>query len=100
MITKTYLDSIKKQFLYYKTLGEKAIAQVEPEQLFSTVNENTNSIAVIIKHLSGNMLSRWTDFLTTDGEKEWRNRDSEFEENSASKEDLMEGWNKGWNCFW
>jgi hypothetical protein len=99
MITKTYLDSIKKQFLYYKTLGEKAIAQLEPEQLFISVNENTNSIAIIIKHLSGNMLSRWTDFLTTDGEKEWRNRDSEFEENSATKEDLMEVWNKGWNCF-
>ncbi len=99
MITKTYLDSIKKQFVYYKTIGEKAIEQVEPEQLFSTINENTNSIAVIIKHLSGNMLSRWTDFLTTDGEKEWRNRDTEFEENSTTKEELMEVWNTGWNCF-
>ena len=67
-----YLESVRKQFLYYKTLGEKAMEQLEPEQLFVAVNEDTNSIAMIVKHLSGNMLSRWTDFLTSDGEKEWR----------------------------
>lgn len=99
MITNTYLESLKQQFLYYKTLGEKAIDQVEPEQLFVAVNENTNSIAVIIKHLAGNMHSRWTDFLTTDGEKEWRNRDAEFEVIVSSKEELMKVWNQGWNCF-
>ncbi|MFM2213808.1 MAG: hypothetical protein RL427_1071 [Bacteroidota bacterium] len=99
MITKTYLESLKQQFLYYKTLGEKAIAQVAPEQLFVAVNENTNSIAVIIKHLSGNMRSRWTDFLTTDGEKEWRDRDAEFEVLSLSKEELMMEWDEGWHCF-
>lgn len=96
---ESYLESIKKQFLYYKTLGEKAFAQLEPEQLFVAVNEDTNSIATIVKHISGNMLSRWTDFLTTDGEKEWRNRDSEFEESMNSKEEMLAVWEKGWNCF-
>lgn len=95
----SYLESVKKQFLYYKTLGEKAFEQLEPEQLFASVNENTNSIAVIVKHLSGNMLSRWTDFLTTDGEKEWRNRDDEFNDTIQTKEDLLAFWNKGWDCF-
>ena len=94
-----YLESVKKQFLYYKTLGEKAMEQLEPEQLFISVNEDTNSIATIIKHLSGNMLSRWTDFLTTDGEKEWRNRDGEFNDSIKTKEELLETWNNGWNCF-
>jgi hypothetical protein len=94
-----YLESVKKQMLYYKTIGEKAIEQLEPEQLFISVNEDTNSIATIIKHLSGNMLSRWTDFMTTDGEKDWRNRDSEFETTLQSKEELLKEWNKGWECF-
>ncbi len=99
MINNGYLESIKKQFLYYKALGEKAMEQLEPEQLFVSVNEETNSIAVIVKHLSGNMISRWTDFLTNDGEKEWRNRDGEFEETINTKEELMAVWNKGWDCF-
>jgi hypothetical protein len=98
-INGPYLESAKKQFLYYKTLGEKAMDQLDPEQLFVSVNEDTNSIAVIVKHLSGNMLSRWTDFLTTDGEKENRNRDSEFENNLKTKEDVLSCWNKGWNCL-
>ncbi|HEX8268984.1 MAG TPA: DUF1572 family protein [Flavobacterium sp.] len=97
-INATYLESVKKQFSYYKALGEKAIAQLEPEQLFISLNEETNSIAIIINHLSGNMLSRWTDFLTTDGEKEWRNRDAEFEHVLTTKEQVMEAWNKGWQC--
>jgi hypothetical protein len=97
--TESYLESVKKQFLYYKILGEKAMAQLEPEQLFTAVNEDTNSIATIIKHISGNMLSRWTDFLTTDGEKEWRNRDAEFENDLQSKEEVLAVWNKGWDCF-
>lgn len=97
----SYLESVKKQFLYYKALGEKAMNQLQPEQLFVTVNDDTNSIATIVKHLSGNMLSRWTDFLTTDGEKEWRNRDSEFDSHfqKNDKEELLANWNKGWNCF-
>ena len=98
-INDPYLNSVKKQFLYYKMLGEKAMSQLQPEQLFVAVNEDTNSIATIVKHLSGNMLSRWTDFLTTDGEKEWRNRDNEFENDLQTKAAVMTLWNKGWNCF-
>ena len=94
-----YLESVKKQFLYYKTLGEKAMEQLEPEQLFVSTNDDTNSIAVIVKHISGNMLSRWTDFLTSDGEKEWRNRDDEFESTIETKEELLQLWNKGWDCL-
>lgn len=97
--TTSYLESVKKQFLYYKMLGEKAMEQLEPEQLFVSVNEDTNSIAVIVKHLSGNMLSRWTDFLTTDGEKETRNRDGEFENDLQTKDQLLTVWNTGWDCF-
>ena len=100
METKTnYLESVKKQFLYYKTLGEKAIDQLEPEQLFISLNDDTNSIAIIVNHLVGNMLSRWTDFLTTDGEKEWRNRDAEFEEILITKAELLAHWEKGWQCL-
>ncbi|WP_281635852.1 DUF1572 family protein [Flavobacterium marginilacus] len=97
--TTSYLESVKKQFLYYKMLGEKAMEQLEPEQLFVSVNEDTNSIAVIVKHLAGNMLSRWTDFLTTDGEKETRNRDGEFENDLQTKEQVLTEWNTGWDCF-
>ncbi|GAA3731889.1 DUF1572 domain-containing protein [Flavobacterium ginsengisoli] len=96
---ESYLESVKKQFLYYKILGEKAIDQLEPTQLFVSFNDDTNSIATIVKHISGNMLSRWTDFLTSDGEKEWRNRDAEFENDLQSKEEVLELWNKGWNCL-
>ncbi len=95
----SYLESVKKQFLYYKMLGEKAMEQLEPEQLFVSINEDTNSIAVIVKHLSGNMLSRWTDFLTTDGEKETRNRDGEFENDLQTKEQVLKVWETGWDCF-
>ena len=100
-INNSYLKSVKKQFLYYKTLGEKAMEQLQPKQLFVSVNEDTNSIATIVKHLSGNMLSRWTDFLTTDGEKEWRNRDSEFDSHfhENDKKEVLAIWNKGWDCF-
>jgi tartrate dehydratase beta subunit/fumarate hydratase class I family protein len=97
--TNSFLESVKKQFLYYKTLGEKAMNQLEAEQLFISINEDTNSIATIVKHLSGNMLSRWTDFLTSDGEKEWRNRDAEFVETIKTKEELLAVWNQGWDCF-
>jgi hypothetical protein len=99
MIENNYLVSIQKQFLYYKTIAEKAIDQLEPEQLFVSVNEDTNSIAMIIQHLAGNMLSRFTDFLTSDGEKDWRNRDREFEEVISGKTELMDLWQNGWDCF-
>ncbi len=85
--------------LYYKTIAEKAMEQLEPEQLFIAVNNDTNSIAMIVQHLSGNMLSRWTDFLTSDGEKEWRKRDDEFAEILKTKAELLDTWNKGWECF-
>jgi hypothetical protein len=95
----SYLESAKKQFLYYKTIAEKAIAQLEPEQLFVSINADANSIEIIIKHLSGNMLSRFTDFLTSDGEKEWRNRDTEFESTIKTKDELLQIWDKGWSCL-
>jgi len=99
MENNPYLESVRKQFAYYKVLGEKAMEQLETEQLFVSLNEDTNSIATIVKHLSGNMLSRWTDFLISDGEKEWRNRDGEFEATITSKEELLKVWGEGWNCF-
>jgi hypothetical protein len=94
-----YIESVKKQFEYYKMLGEKTFAQVEDEKLFHKMNEESNSIAIIVQHLWGNMLSRWTDFLTTDGEKEWRKRDEEFEEIVNDKNELMKRWEEGWKCL-
>ena len=84
-----YLNSVKKQFEYYKLLGEKTFAQVADEKLFWKYNEESNSIATIVKHLWGNMLSRWTDFLTMDGEKEWRKRDAEFENDITTERNLL-----------
>jgi hypothetical protein len=94
-----YIESVKKQFEYYKMLGEKTFAQVEDEKLFHKMNEESNSIAIIVQHLWGNMLSRWTDFMTTDGEKEWRKRDDEFEEIVNNKQELMKRWEEGWKCL-
>ena len=98
-LMETYLNSVKKRFDNYKTLGEKTFDQLSDEQLFWQYNEESNSIATIVKHLSGNMLSRWTDFLTSDGEKQWRDRDSEFENDVKSRQELLAIWNKGWNCL-
>ncbi|OEK01261.1 hypothetical protein BFP97_06930 [Roseivirga sp. 4D4] len=94
----TNLKSVKKQFEYYKSLGEKTFAQISDDDLFFEYNEHSNSIAVTVNHLWGNMLSRWTDFLTSDGEKEWRNRDQEFESIIKTKEELLDKWNEGWAC--
>lgn len=91
-----YLESVIKQFEYYKMLGEKTFAQIPEEKLFWQYNEDSNSIATIVKHLWGNMLSRWTDFLITDGEKEWRNRDAEFENDITTKQEMLDKWNVGW----
>lgn len=93
-----FLSSAVKRLLYYKELGDKTLAVLETKDCHYTPNEESNSIAVIIQHMSGNMLSRWTDFLTTDGEKEWRNRDEEFEIKALSKEQLIVLWEKGWAC--
>ncbi|SEM26623.1 Protein of unknown function [Aquimarina amphilecti] len=99
MDSLVYISGIKKQFLYYKSLGEKTIDQVSDKNLFWQYNEDSNSIAIIAKHLWGNMKSRWTDFLTSDGEKEWRARDKEFENDIKSKEELLIKWNEGWECL-
>ena len=96
---KTYLDSVKKRFAYYKTLGEKTFEQLNDEQLFWQYNEDSNSIAIIVQHLAGNMLSSWTDFLTTDGEKQDRDRDVEFENHIKNRQELLTIWNKGWVCL-
>lgn len=98
-MTNDYLDSVKKQFEYYKMLGEKTFSQVQDDKLFWQYNDESNSIATIVKHLWGNMLSRWTDFLTSDGEKEFRDRDAEFENDINTKEELLEKWNEGWACL-
>ncbi|HOZ88487.1 MAG TPA: DUF1572 family protein [Bacteroidia bacterium] len=94
-----FLESVKKQFEYYKLLGEKTFGQLSEEQLFFKYNDESNSIATIVKHLRGNMMSRWTDFLTSDGEKEWRQRDGEFENDLKTKSEVIKIWNEGWNCL-
>lgn len=94
-----YLESVTKQFQYYKMLGDKTFEQLAEADLFWQYNEASNSIAIIVKHLWGNMLSRWTDFLTTDGEKTWRNRDAEFEADIQTKTELLEKWETGWACL-
>lgn len=98
-MTNDYLDSVRKQFEYYKMLGDKTFQQVPDEGLFWQYNDDSNSIATIVKHLWGNMMSRWTDFLTSDGEKESRNRDAEFENDIKTREELLEKWNAGWACL-
>lgn len=95
----SYLPSVIKQFEYHKSLGDKTIGQLAFEDLQNEVSKDSNSIAIIIKHLVGNMLSRWTNFLTEDGEKEWRQRDEEFEDAFTSKAELLEAWQKSWDCL-
>ena len=94
-----YIKNIRAIFLQYKTLGEKAMAQVEEKRLFWTFNNESNSIAMIVQHVSGNMLSRFTNFYEEDGEKPWRNRDREFESILTTRAEMMEAWEKGWKCF-
>jgi hypothetical protein len=98
-LTTSYLEDSIELFRYYKKLAEAAIAQVDDQQLFLTLDEEMNSIAIIIKHMTGNMRSRWTDFLTSDGEKPDRHRDTEFEEPPASRQALMKAWEEGWNLL-
>jgi len=93
-----YLESAIKQFEYYKMLGEKTITRVPDDKLFWQYNAESNSIATIVKHLHGNMLSRWTDFLASDGEKSWRKRDAEFDNDVPSRDEVMKLWNEGWDC--
>ena len=95
-VAAVFLQSVIKRFQDYKELGDKTIAQLSDEQLFVQPNAASNSIAVIIQHLHGNMLSRWTAFLTEDGEKPWRERDAEFDVQPLSREELLQRWNEGW----
>ncbi|MFP6596059.1 MAG: DUF1572 family protein [Candidatus Hydrogenedentota bacterium] len=94
-----YLTSLRKMYAFYRMLGDKTIAQVSDEELFWQYHENANSIGVLVQHISGNLLSRFTDFLTSDGEKDWRDRDSEFERCIDSREELIAAWDEGWKCL-
>jgi hypothetical protein len=94
-----FLKDIIKIFTYYRHLGETAMKQLKDSDLFISPEGDGNSIAVLVKHLSGNMQSRWTDFLSSDGEKEWRDRDSEFVPDITSREQMMALWNKGWDLL-
>lgn len=96
--TDNFLITTVKQFEYYKSLGEKTFHQLSDEQLFWKADQDANSIAIIVNHLSGNMLSRWTDFMSTDGEKVWRHRDQEFEDVIKTRAELIDAWEKGWAC--
>jgi len=95
----SYHSSILNRFETYKSLGEKTFNQLTFEELQWQSHEDSNSITIIVKHMVGNMLSRWTNFLTEDGEKEWRHRDQEFEDSYTSKEDLIASWESGWMCL-
>lgn len=100
-IGKHYLENSIHEFKKTKDLGDKSFAQIKDEDFFWSPDEESNSIAIIVRHLSGNMISRWTDFLTTDGEKESRKRDEEFEKIFyTDKDDVISRWEKGWkNLF-
>ncbi|PVH26723.1 DUF1572 domain-containing protein [Sphingobacterium corticibacter] len=94
-----FLSSAKSQFAYYKKLGDATFNQLSEDQLFHKYDAPSNSIANIVMHMHGNMLSRWTDFLTTDGEKPWRHRDREFEDPLVNKAALLQRWEEGWACL-
>ena len=96
---KEFLQTAIRRLKYYKDLGDKTFEQLNEWDFHYQPNDESNSIAVIIQHMAGNMLSRWTNFLTEDGEKEWRQRDDEFEVHTYNKQQLLELWEKGWACF-
>ncbi len=96
-VGNVFLPSVIKRLSYYKELGDKTFEQLNDADFHYQPNEESNNIALIIQHVAGNMLSRWTDFLTTDGEKDWRNRDVEFEEQNLTKQQLIALWQKGWD---
>ena len=98
-LTTSYLEDSLALFRYYKKLGERAMDQVADEYLFTALDEEANSIAIVVKHMTGNMRSRWKDFLTTDGEKPDRNRDREFVDPPATREALLKDWEAGWGCL-
>ena len=99
MNSAIFLTSAIQQFRDYKELGDKTFDQLTEKDFYWHLNRFSNSLALIIAHMNGNMISRWTNFLTDDGEKEWRNRDVEFEEQSRSRADLLELWEEGWTVL-
>jgi len=94
-----FLETVRFEFQRNKQLADKALAQLNEEEFTKQLSPESNSVQIIVQHLAGNMISRWTDFLTTDGEKEWRNRDSEFETQKLSKEELLAQWEKAWKVL-
>ena len=99
VFTTSYLEESLAIFHQNKALGKRALAQLRDDELTLQLDEESNSAAQIIKHMAGNMRSRWTNFLTTDGEKPNRNRDSEFVDAAATRDEMMRQWNEGWACF-
>jgi hypothetical protein len=95
-----FLTAIVNAFEANKKLADRAIAQVADDRLHQPLDPHTNSIAVIMQHVAGNLRSRWTDFLTSDGEKPWRDRDSEFVARDASRQEVLDDWEQGWACLW
>ncbi len=98
-IAAAFLSAITNAFEANKRLADRAVEQVPDDKLHAALDPTTNSIAVIMKHVAGNLLSRWTDFLTTDGEKPWRDRDDEFVDSFGSRAELLEAWERGWACL-
>lgn len=98
-MNNNYLESIKRQFQYYKKLGDDTFSQMTDKDIHWQFNSESNSIAIIVKHIVGNQFSRWTNFRTEDGEKEWRHRDTEFKNGYASKKEMIAAWEKGWDCL-
>lgn len=94
-----FVNTAKQLFLFYKSLGEKTFDQISDEDLFCLEDEACNNIPILVKHLHGNMLSRWTDFLNSDGEKSWRQRDHEFDDDIDTREELLSKWEEGWKCL-
>lgn len=96
---QTFIADCIRRFEYYKSLGDKTFEQLEEKDFFFKPSAYSNNIAIIIQHMYGNMLSRWTNFLTEDGEKQWRKRDAEFEDMDVSRQDLLSFWDQGWKCL-
>jgi len=95
-----FISAIVNTFEANKRMADRAIAQISDDKLHVALDANTNSIAVMMKHIAGNLISRWTDFLTTDGEKPSRDRDTEFVDTFRSRAELLEWWERGWACLW
>ena len=96
---ESFVSASISQVKYYTTWGEKTITRIPDNKLSFKLNDNSNSINTIVKHLNGNMLSRWTNFLNSDGEKDFRERDNEFVDDINNKEELLNLWSKGWDCL-